>query len=371
MSQAIKNIYLIEHDERMQETLADTIAACAKFTLATGSVAAMASSGTDKPQLVLFDIDQQQENPVESLRNILDIAPHTVVVATSRWMDETLEKQMNKLGFVAGLLKPFDSSSLSRLVSQLEQTGDRTQSRGSVISFFSPKGKSGKTTLIVNLAIALAERTGKSVGIVDADIMFADVSVFVDIEPKSTLAEVVRDINFLTPSVLTNYFEEVNPKVKVLCGIRRPEQATVVSAKDISQIINMVRDSFDYILVDTPAGFNPISIAASEAADQTYIVAMQNSTFAIEDLKRALDIFTSLDNWQDRVKLLMTRINAINTQVQNEINQTVGYPVFLIPNEYVLVSAAANKGRMAKDIRRDSALTQQINQLAAAICQAK
>lgn len=371
MSQAIKNIYLIEDNKRMQETLAEAILENGQFALACGTVADLGTLGQEKPHLVLFDIDQQVEKPIESLRNIVNILPNAVVVATSRWMDETLEKQMNKIGFTAGLLKPFDSSALFKLVSELENKVKSHHSRAQAISFFSPKGKSGKTTLIVNLALAIAERTGKNVGIIDADIMFADTSVFVNIEPQSTLAEVVRDIDFVTPAVLTNYFEEVNDQVKVLCGIRRPEQATVVTAKDISYIINMARESFDYLLIDTPAGFNPISIAASEAGDQTYIVAMQNSTFATEDLKRALDIFTSLDNWQERVKLIMTRINNINAQVQNELNQAVGYPVFLIPNEYMLVSAAANKGRMAKDIRRDSALTQQINQLAAAICQAK
>ena len=371
MSQAIKNIYLIEDNKRMQETLAETIKSNIQFNLIIGSVANLNDFGQEKPHLILFDIDQQIEKPIESLRNILNVVPNALVVATSRWMDETLEKQMHKFGFTAGLLKPFDNATFVKLVSTLEHSETRSHSRAQAISFFSPKGKSGKTTLIVNLALAIAERTGKHVGIIDSDIMFADTSVFVNIEPKSTLAEVVRDIDFVTPTVLANYFEEVTPLVKVLCGIRRPEQATVVSAKDISYIINMARESFDYLLIDTPSGFNPISIAASESSDQTYIMAMQNSTFATEDLKRTLDIFTSLDNWQERVKLIMTRINSINPQVQSELDQAVGYPVFLIPNEYMLVSDAANKGRMAKDIRRDSALTQQINQLAAAICQAK
>lgn len=245
------------------------------------------------------------------------------------------------------------------------------QAKCRCIAFFSPKGKSGKTTLIVNLALALAERTGKTVGILDVDLMFADVSVFVNIEPKSTLAEVVRDLNFLTPSLLGNYFEEVAPKVKVLCGIRRPEQATVVNSSDITAIINMAKGSFDYLLIDTQSGFNPISIAAVEAADSTYIMAMHNSTFATDDLKRALEIFSALDNWQERVHVLITRVSNVNSQLQQQFEQSVGYKVFLIPNEYVLVSEAANKGRMAKDVDRDSALSKSINQLAAAICRDK
>lgn len=369
MSSVIKNIYLIEENKLMQETLAETVAA-AGFSLICGKIEDLEMLPV-KPQMILFDIDQQNEKPIESLRKIIDIIPGAYIIATSRWMDDTLEKQMQRLGFAAGLIKPFEKNVLLKAVNALEQEKSKMRRDHKSIAFFSPKGKSGKTTLIVNLALALAERTGKTVGILDADLMFADVSVFVNIEPKSTLAEVVRDLNFLTPALLDNYFEEVTPQVKVLCGIRRPEQATVVSAADITKIINMAKESFDYLLIDTQSGFNPISIAAAEAADSTYIMAMNNSAFVTEDLKRTLDIFTSLDDWQERVRVLITRINNINMQVQQEFERAVGYKVFLIPNEYILVSEAANKGRMAKDVSRESALSKSINQLAAEICQNK
>lgn len=370
MSVAVKNIYLIEDNKLMRDTLAETIRSSEGLNLLCGNVNDLANLRV-KLQLILFDIDQQTEKPIESLRKMLDIVPGVHTIATSRWMDETLEKQMQRIGFSAGLPKPFEKSALLRLIDKLERVQAQERGEHKSIAFFSPKGKSGKTTLIVNLAIALAERTGKSVAILDADLMFADVSVFVNIEPKSTLAEVVRDLNFITPALLSNYFAEVTPRVKVLCGIRRPEQATVVSARDITQVINMAKDSFDYLLIDTPAGFNPISIAAAEAADNTYLVGMHNSTFVTADLKRSLEVFHSLDDWQTRVRVLITRINNINPQIQQELERAVDHAVFLIPNEYLLVAEAANKGRMAKDVNRDSALNKSINQLAADICQAK
>lgn len=364
MSAAIKNIYLIEDNKPMRDTLTAIICAGGGLDLLCGNVEKLADARF-KPQLILFDVDQQTEKPIESLHKIMDIVPNAQTVATSCWMDETLEKQMQRIGFSAGLLKPFKQTALIKLISKLEQAQEEVYALHKSIAFFSPKGKSGKTTLIVNLAIALAERTGKSVGILDADLMFADVSVFVNMEPKSTLAEVVRDLDFMTPALLVNYFEEVRPKVRVLFGIRRPEQATVVSAHDISQIINLAKASFAYLLIDTPAGFNPVSIAAAEAADSTFIMAMHNSPFVIEDLKRSLDIFRELDNWQTRVRVLITRVNDINSQTQQNFEQALDYQVFLIPNEYILVSEAANTGSMAHGISRNSALGKSINQLAA------
>ena len=50
-----------------------------------------------------------------------------------------------------------------------------------------------------------------------------------------------------------------------------------------------------------------------------------------------------------------------------ELEELIGCPVTLIPNEYLLCSEAANNGRMAVDIGSGSPLTQQIDRMAFAI----
>ena len=52
---------------------------------------------------------------------------------------------------------------------------------------------------------------------------------------------------------------------------------------------------------------------------------------------------------------------------KRELEEEIGCPVTLIPNEYLLCSEAANNGRMAVDIGSGSPLTQQIDRMAFAI----
>src|SRR5664279_2965361 len=54
---------------------------------------------------------------------------------------------------------------------------------GKVISVFSGKGGVGKTTLAVNLAVALSRRPETRVAIVDADLQFGDVALFMNLLP--------------------------------------------------------------------------------------------------------------------------------------------------------------------------------------------
>ena len=234
-----------------------------------------------------------------------------------------------------------------------------------VLSFFSSKGKSGKTTLISNLGYTLAQKTNQQVGIIDADVQFGDMSVFLNVAPKTTILEATRDINFLSPVTLNGYFSPVGDNLRVLCGTSRPEYAEQIGIQNFMEMITMARSMFRYILIDLPQGFNPISIAAVESSDVTYLTAMVNGGFEIQHMQRALEIFKAWPDYEKRVKTLFTRVSPCDKEEQYKLSQTLGYPVAaIIPNEYMLVSAAVNNGQMAMRVQPDSMFAQTVNRLA-------
>lgn len=236
-----------------------------------------------------------------------------------------------------------------------------------VVSFFSPKGKSGRTTLIVNLALALVRITGEPVGIIDADTHFADMDAFLNIEPQSTIVEALRDLSYLKPGTLLDYFEEAVPNVYVLCGAKTPQQAAYVEPEGLTQLIKMARSSFRYVLVDMAPGFNPISIAVAEASQNVFLTAMADNAFEVQHLRRAMEIFESLDNYQQRVGCIISRLQP-DMHHARELENQIGCPVMLLPNEYMLCAEAANNGRMALDVGPGSPLTAQIERLAQKLC---
>ena len=56
---------------------------------------------------------------------------------------------------------------------------------GKVVTFFSPKGGVGRTTLAVNFAVAAHAQLGKKVVIVDGGLQFGDVGVMLNLNPKN------------------------------------------------------------------------------------------------------------------------------------------------------------------------------------------
>ena len=357
-------VVLVESNRLMLERLSSVIRNTKDFELVSRYQRAGDALGQGlmfKPNLILLDIDEEDNlSMLEDFTKTFTEAD--VICLSAKWAPSDSES-IARAGAKGFLIKPFTSEELQEALRTFNKTG---LSYGSnVLAFFSPKGKSGKTTLIANLGMALAQKTGQQVGVIDADLQFGDMSVFFNLAPKTTLMEAVRDINFLSPVTLNSYFLPIADNLRVLCGTRRPEYAEMVDIKAFTEVVDMARSMYRYVLIDIPSGFTPISIATAEASDITYLVTMINGTFEIQHMQRALEIFKAWPDYENRVRTIFTRVEPCDTNEQAKLVQSLGYPkVSVIPNEYMLVSSAANNGQMAILEQPDSKFARFINQLA-------
>ena len=361
-------VLLIEQNRIMLERLSSVIRTTKGFDLVSRSMdarEALGQGGVFIPNLILLDIDVTES--AQLVREYVRAFPHAGVVCLSSQWNAQVASTVVKAGAKGFLIKPFTADELIAAVNTFGNSGMGMVSE--TITFFSPKGKSGKTTLIANLAMALAKRSRQNVAVIDADLQFGDMAVFFNLDPQSTIREAVRDIRFLSPISLNSYFTPVTDHVRVLCGTKRPEYAEDIGIQAFTEVIGMARSLFRYILIDVPSAFNPISVAAAEAADLVYLVAMVSGGYEMQHMRRALDIFTTWPNYTERVKTVFTRVEPCTAAEQQQLSAQLAYPVYaVLPNEYLLVAAAANNGRMAVDIKPESMLARSIDRLAAAIC---
>ena len=358
-------VILIENDRPTMERLSGVISGTRGFKLAARyqrAGDALGQSAMFKPNVVLLDLDVKGN--LALIPEFVSSFPDAALICVSSHWDAKDAEQMVQEGAKGFLVKPFSGEELTQAVQTFGKNG---MARGSeVLAFFSPKGKSGKTTLIANLAMSLANRSGEPVGIIDADLQFGDMAVFFNLEPKSTIVEATRDVKFLSPVTLNSYFVPVPEaeNIRVLCGTKMPEFAEMVEIAPFEDMVRMAQSLFRYVLIDLPPGFNPISVAASELADTTYVVAMVGGGYEVLHMKRALEIFKAWPDCESRVKTIFTRVSPCTDQERRVLEKELEYPISaILPNEYLLVSAAANSGRMAVDIQPDTPLSVQISRL--------
>lgn len=320
-----------------------------------------------RPQYILLDVDYAVTEPepiVSALRK--NIKGVRIIGLSFRW-DEFKRKQLADL-FDTVLVMPFDLDSFERAAEDAQSQS--SNSKCEVMAFFAPKGKSGRTTLIVNLAMSLARASGEKVCIIDAETNFADMDTFLNLAPQSTIVEALRDLPYLTPNTFTKYCESVNNDVSVLCGAKSLQNAAYVTAEGLTKLIQLARKCYRFVLIDLAPGFNPVTIAACEASEHVFVTTMANDAFEMTHLKKTLEIFHSLENWENRVEVVISRMKP-DVHKRSALGEELGCPVNMLPNEYLLCSQAANNGRMALDIGPNSTLTQQIDLMTVAILRNK
>ena len=357
-------VLMVEHDRLMLEKLTVVVNDTPGFELAVRYQAVSDALGQGQmfnPNLILLDVENR--NAVALIADFQKAYPYADILCMGeKWRAESAS-HIVQAGARGYIIKPFTGVELQEAVDTFNKLG--SEAGCETLVFCSPKGKSGKTTLIANLAVALGRKTHEQVGIIDADLQFGDMAVFFNLAPQTTIVEATRDERFLSPVTLHPYYMPVTQNVSVLCGTAAPNLIDKVAIESFENVITMSRSLFRYLLIDVPPGFNPTSIAAAEQSTTTFLVSMVNGAYEIAHMKNALEIFKDWDDYEERVKTIFTRVEPCNAESQQNLSQQLGYKVTaIIPNEYSIVSDAADNGKMATDLKPDSPLAKSVDRLA-------
>lgn len=312
-----------------------------------------------QPAVVLLDVVPIRENRESFITKICKAVPQAIVICINGHWDEAESDGILAAGASACLVKPFAKDELVDALAAIytEQSAAVRQKKGKIIAFFTSKGGYGKSSLVVNTAIGLAEETGKQVGIIDANFQFGDIAVFCNVTPTASVFEAVRDLTYLTPVSLSNYFTRYTPAIKLLAAPPRPEQGDLITGEQITATLKMVQQVFPYVVVDTPSGFSDISLAVTKAADIVYVLCALNTGLELDHLRRSLDYFKEIGYAPDKLKVIINRVHQRSLAALRTVEEKINHPVVtLLPNDFNLAVTASNQGRSMMAMGPESGL---------------
>ena len=210
-----------------------------------------------------------------------------------------------------------------------------------VITVFAAKGGIGKTTVAVNLAAKLAEQN-KKVALLDFDLEFGDASVFLNLDVKDTLAELLMEKSEFDIDTIRSYMNVHSSGVHVLCAPKSPEYSEGINANHIEKLMNTLRSYYDYVIIDTPASFNDITLTAIEGS--AMVIFMTGFDISIlRNSKLSINLLDSLQQ-KEKVRILINRDMEGNITT-NDVEKILGKQIWArIPSDYFLAVNALNKG---------------------------
>ncbi|MEM9652944.1 MAG: AAA family ATPase [Actinomycetota bacterium] len=292
------------------------------------------------PELVVLGSDTGVETAQMIVTEIDRLFPSTTVLCLMADLNVTTSLSLLRLGardvvYEGGTREEFLASvepilQLAKSRHRRRQESDG-QVRRRVVTVVSPKGGSGKTTVAVNLAIALARRAPKQVVLLDFDVQFGDCAATLGMQPEYSLVEAVNATNH-ERSTLKVFLAGHHSGLAVL-----PPPDDLVAVEDIDQdsvkrTFAAFIEEFPFVIVDTASGVDRFALAAMEQSTDLLVVSTTDVP-SIRAVRRQLDVLDEVGFVSQRRTFVLNRANAKVGLSIAEIETAIGLEAsFHIPS---------------------------------------
>lgn len=351
-------ILLVEADPdagaAIEAALADTGHPISRVATSTDALRQAAGAG-----IIVIDVLPEGESPAELCREIRRTPALAAVAVMCIARSDDVEERIALLEAGADdvVVRGFDARELeariealilrfqrSRRPEALSGLATERPERRTVV-VFSPKGGVGTTTIATNVAVAMAEKTPDRVCLVDLVLQFGQVATHLDLEPRQTIAELVRDEAALgEPELLRTYALRHDSGCHVLAAPSSPDFAEGITAKHVEQILATALGTYDRIVVDAGSRLDERVEAALDAASAV-VLPISPEIPALKALHTFMDHLNEVGTVIGRTTFVLNRVFARDILRPRDIESALGARIEVeLPFDPFLYLKAVNEG---------------------------
>jgi pilus assembly protein CpaE len=329
-----------------------------------------------QPHIILMDINMPGMDGIAATEAILQEVPMTQVVVLSVQGESDYLRRAMLAGARDFLTKPPSGDELMGTIRQVYETGKKRaavmmpvqqaaptqtiiepedgQRDGKLIVIYSPKGGVGCTTIAVNLAIALREKTNPAttIGLMDANLQFGDVGVMLNLPASRSIADLAAQYEDLDRDMLSSAVSPHGSGVKALLAPPHPEAAEALLAPSsgdgpdgqgiLRTIMQLMRFEFDIVIIDTWSWVDDVLLTVLDSAAMIILLVTPDIP-SIKDTRLFLEIAEKLNYSRGDMALVVNRAGRQGIRVE-QIAQALLPVAVEIPEDAQALAAAANRG---------------------------
>jgi pilus assembly protein CpaE len=287
--------------------------------------------------------------PAEELASIREYTRAPIVLLASGESSALLEEALDA-DVADVLLLPQLTENVVFAIRKAGHAGRRAHSKGHgdgrVVTVFSPKGGTGKTVTATNLSASFAKHAGKRTLLLDLDLQFGDAAIMLGIEPEKTIQDLVVAPGELDPEKLSGYTTRHSSGVDVLPAPIRPEDAELVTEQKLARLLEVAKESYDVIVVDTSPFFHGPMLATLDRTDDLLLVCGLDVP-TIKNVRLSLQTLVLLSFPVERIRVVLNRANSNVGMKRGEVEAALEAKVrFEVPSDRA-VPLAVNRSNPA------------------------
>ncbi|HLU53714.1 MAG TPA: AAA family ATPase [Acidimicrobiia bacterium] len=308
-------------------------------------------------RMVLLGPSFANEASMNAIRAIHNAAPALILILIAPEVTADLLRSAMRVGISDVIEEPLDERKIEAAIEQfagdvLERSRrvpavpaqEDDSEVGKVVVVTSAKGGSGKTVTATNLALLLTRHEGKRVVLVDADLQFGDCCLVLQLEPRFTMVNAAHEMHHLDSAMLDSLLTEHPSGLKVLAAPLEPAFADDITTAGLMKMIELLKEQFDYVIVDTASMLDELLLSLIEAGDQVLMVVDMDLP-SVKNAKLALETLRLLKFPTDKVHIVMNRANAKARLDEKEIEAALKAKISAAVPSDGAVAASVNEGR--------------------------
>lgn len=298
-----------------------------------------------KPMAAIISLGAQPDQAIKFIKRLNSEFPRMGIISAAQNASRDLLLQSLRAGAREFLQLPVNSQELSTVIDRVAEFCnshvEAPKKKGRMVAVFSSKGGCGTSFMATNIAGCLGGRTI----LVDLNLQAGDLPLFLGVNPKYSFADMSENRGRLDDELIKSFVTPYTANLSLLAAPKEADSADEIAPEHVFDVLQRLRESYDYVVLDPQHTFDSITLAALDQSDEILLVLTLDIP-AIRSTQRALEIFDRLGYPRKKVRIVVNRWSKqIDLDLQ-QVEKFLGEPVIgFVPSDYQTAVSSINLGQ--------------------------
>src|SRR6185369_13763885 len=298
-----------------------------------------------KPNAAIIALGPNPDTAVNFIGRLNAECPRTAIISAAADASPDLILRSLRAGAREFLRIPISVDELRTVLDRISEffttQVEAPKRQGRMVAVFSSKGGCGTSFIATNLAGCIAKRAV----LVDLNLQAGDLPLFLGVDPKYSIADMVEKRNKLDAELINTLVTPYSSHLSLLAAPKSADSADEIEPQHVFEVLQRLRECYDYVVLDPQHTFDSITLAALDQSDEIVLVLTLDIP-AIRSTQRALEIFDRLGYPRKKIRIVVNRWSKQIDLDLRQVEKFLGEPVIgFIPSDYQTAVTSINLGQ--------------------------